>query len=55
MQTTGRPGPVWIDIPVNFQGGYIETDELKGYDPEEDDKLLPPEVDMDTIKTVLKR
>ena len=52
---TGRPGPVWIDIPVNFQGGYIETDELKGYDPEEDDKLLPPEVDMDTIKTVLEK
>ena len=21
--TTGRPGPVWIDIPVNFQGCFI--------------------------------
>ena len=29
----GRPGPVWLDIPVNFQGGYIETDELRSYDP----------------------
>lgn len=55
LATTGRPGPVWIDIPVNFQGGYIETDELKGYDPAEDDKLLPPEVDMDTIKTVIEK
>ena len=45
LATTGRPGPVWIDIPVNYQGGYIETDELRGYDPEEDDKLLPPPVD----------
>src|SRR5574344_1471516 len=44
LATTGRQGPVWIDIPVNFQGGYIETDELKGYDPFEDDKNLPPEV-----------
>ena len=26
LATTGRPGPVWIDIPVNYQGGYIETD-----------------------------
>ena len=34
---SGRPGPVWLDIPVNFQGGYIETDELRGYDPAEDD------------------
>lgn len=55
LATTGRPGPVWIDIPVNFQGGYIETEELRGYDPAEDDKLLPPEVDMDTIKTVLEK
>lgn len=22
LATTGRPGPVWIDIPVNYQGGY---------------------------------
>ena len=45
LATTGRPGPVWIDIPVNFQGGYIETDELEGYNPSEDDSLLPPSVD----------
>ena len=34
LATTGRPGPVWIDIPVNFQGAYIETDGLKGFSPE---------------------
>lgn len=30
---TGRRGPAWIDIPVNFQGAYIETEELAGFDP----------------------
>lgn len=55
LATTGRPGPVWIDIPVNFQGGYIETDELEGYDPSEDDALLPPAVDDETIKTILEK
>jgi acetolactate synthase-1/2/3 large subunit len=55
LATTGRPGPVWIDIPVNFQGGFIETDELLGYDSTEDDKQLPPEVDETTIQTVLKK
>ncbi len=30
LATTGRPGPVWIDIPVNYQGCYIETEELEG-------------------------
>lgn len=55
LATTGRPGPVWIDIPVNFQGGYIETEELKGYDSAEDDAKLPPAVDVQTIATVLAK
>lgn len=55
VATTGRPGPVWIDIPVNFQGGYIETEELEGYDPSEDDALLPPKVSEQTIQTVLEK
>ena len=55
LATTGRPGPVWIDIPVNYQGGYIETDELEGYDPAEDDAKLPPPVDDDTVRLVLDK
>ena len=55
LATTGRPGPVWIDIPVNYQGGYIETDELEGYDPSEDDAKLPPEVTSDVIDTVIEK
>ena len=55
LATTGRPGPVWLDIPVNFQGGYIETDELRGYDPAEDDAQLPPPVDDATIRTILEK
>ena len=50
LATTGRPGPVWLVIPVNFQGGYIETDELRGYDPAEDDAQLPPSVDDATMR-----
>lgn len=53
LAVTGRPGPVWIDIPVNYQGGFIETDELEGYDPSGDDAKLPPAVGDETIRTVL--
>ena len=53
LATTGRPGPVWIDIPVDYQGCFIETDELKGYDPEEDNALLPLPVGEDTLQLVL--
>ena len=55
LATTGRPGPVWVDVPVNYQGMYIETDELKGYDPKEDDRKLPPSVSDEIIKTVLEK
>ncbi len=27
----GRPGPVWIDIPLDIQGSYIEEDSLESY------------------------
>lgn len=55
LATTGRPGPVWIDIPVNYQGGYIETDELEGYDPAEDDAKLPPAVEDQVVQAVLEK
>lgn len=55
LATTGRPGPVWIDIPVNYQGGYIETEDLTAYDPAEDDACLPPPVSDDLICTVLNK
>ncbi|MCI1273984.1 MAG: thiamine pyrophosphate-binding protein [Clostridiaceae bacterium] len=30
--TTGRFGPVWLDIPMNVQSAMIEEDELKEFD-----------------------
>jgi len=32
--TAGRPGPTWIDIPVDVQGALIETDSLRSFEPE---------------------
>ncbi len=55
LAVTGRPGPVWVDIPVNFQGTVIETDGLSGYDPAEDDKTLPPAVPEETVETILRK
>lgn len=44
LATHGRPGPVWLDIPLNVQGATVATDSLKHYDPEEDagEILSPP-------------
>ena len=30
---TGRPGPTWLDVPLDIQGAKINPDKLKGYDP----------------------
>lgn len=30
LAQTGRPGPVWIDIPVDVQGAEIDVDTLEG-------------------------
>lgn len=53
LATTGRPGPVWIDIPVNYQGMQIDPNSMPSYDSGEDDALLPPSVGKDTIEFVL--
>ncbi len=33
LALTGRPGPVWIDIPLDVQGFSIDTNELKHFAP----------------------
>ncbi len=39
----GRPGPVWLDMPLDVQAATIETDDLEGFDPE---KEYPREVSL---------
>lgn len=34
LAMNGRPGPVWLDIPLDVQGAFIEEDELIGFDKE---------------------
>lgn len=45
----GRPGPVWIDIPLDVQGSFVDTNRLKKFNPKE----IKP--DFDTDKQKLKK
>jgi acetolactate synthase-1/2/3 large subunit len=36
LAQSGRPGPCWLDIPVDVQSGSIDPATLRGYDPAED-------------------
>lgn len=38
--TTGRKGPVWLDIPLDVQAIQIEEDKLAGWHPEQADKEI---------------
>ena len=37
LATHGRPGPVWLDIPLDVQGAIINERRLRGYDLKEDE------------------
>ena len=60
MAVTGRPGPVWLDVPVNFQGCMIETEELRGYDAfeqarDQEAMGLPEPFDTEVAEDVLEQ
>lgn len=33
LAETGRPGPVWLDIPIDIQSALIDPSQLRGFDP----------------------
>lgn len=53
VATNGRPGPCWLDIPLDVQGAHIETDELEDYTPAEYMDTLPLEIDDRTIDAII--
>ncbi|MBQ9436851.1 MAG: thiamine pyrophosphate-binding protein, partial [Lachnospiraceae bacterium] len=34
MASTGRPGPCWLDIPLDIQNAVVETEKLEAFTPE---------------------
>lgn len=42
LAKTGRPGPTWIDIPLDLQAAEIDPDKLRDYDPKQDEKPKNP-------------
>ncbi|HWR59273.1 MAG TPA: thiamine pyrophosphate-binding protein, partial [Thermodesulfovibrionales bacterium] len=43
IATHDRPGPVWLDIPLDIQGAMVDEDSLPGYNPGEDESIFDRE------------
>ncbi|MEG2881926.1 MAG: thiamine pyrophosphate-binding protein [Christensenella sp.] len=56
LAKSGRPGPVWVDIPVNVQGAMIETEALIDYDCTDDAaRENPPMPSSETINIIIEK
>lgn len=59
LATHGRPGPVWIDIPVDIQWSLVDSSELPAFNPEVEKFTLQDEfkklsVDVSRVAQLIK-
>lgn len=50
----GRPGPVWLDIPLDVQGAIIETDDLESFEGVKENNTVTDET-VDRIIDLINR
>lgn len=53
LARAGRPGPVWIDLPMDVQGAVVEESEFLHYDSAEEEAAVP-EIDASDYQVVEK-
>ncbi len=47
LARSGRPGPVWVDIPLDLQAANVDPAELPGFTPEDSSE---PGIDQEVVK-----
>lgn len=50
LATSGRPGPVWLDIPLNVQGAQIDERKLAAYKVKERSKVADKKATAEAFK-----
>ena len=57
LATSGRPGPCWLDVPLDIQGAIVETTELLGFTPEDEEQqnMAPSKEQIKNIVEKLKQ
>lgn len=57
LAKSGRPGPVWIDVPMDVQSAEVNIDELRHFNPVEmkEDKTIASEWEINDLVGEIKR
>ncbi len=53
--THGRPGPVWVEIPLDIQAASIDPQALEGYTPHAESEFTTPSIPINIIVDALRR
>ena len=51
----GRPGPVWVDVPLDIQGATIETDDLVHFNPKDCSEANNPVAKDSDIEAIIAK
>lgn len=54
MAREGRPGPVWLDIPLDVQNAMINENNMERYQIEQSHKLCASEAEIDYVVNALR-
>lgn len=55
LAKSGRPGPSWVDIPLDMQWGYVNTEELLDYNPATDKNTEPAPVSDKVLDLIIEK
>lgn len=51
----GRPGPVWLDVPLDVQAAEVEVEDLIGYNPVEEGQSRYSIIEENVVLDILRR
>src|SRR4051812_45794132 len=55
LARSGRPGPCWLDIPIDVQASMIDEHNLTAYDPAQDDLPVDAQLLANECRQVIER
>ena len=55
LAVNGRPGPVWLDIPLDVQAAQVDPEKMKGFSAEEEGLREKPAFDGSVTERILEK